>query len=272
LVIIDEQHKFGVAHREDLVRKGSYPHLLVMTATPIPRSLGLTLYGDLDLSMIDQMPADRGRIRTHVRSRDKLAKVWEFVRDQIAKGRQAYVVYPRVEETDGGLTRAVKEEFGRIQSALAPHPVAMLHGRLRATEKSAVMEDFRTGRVKGLVATSLVEVGLDVPNATVMVIEDADRFGLAQLHQLRGRIGRGTHESHCILVAGKLDEPARERLKILETTTDGFAIAEADLRLRGPGELLGQQQSGALRLRFGSLFEDGALVEQARGIVMGESS
>ncbi len=271
LVIIDEQHKFGVAHREDLVRKGSYPHLLVMTATPIPRSLGLTLYGDLDLSVIDEQPADRGRIRTHVRTRDNLPRVWAFVKDQLAEGRQAYVVYPRVEETDGGTTRAVKEEFSRIQSALAPHAVAMLHGRMRAAEKGAVMQDFRSNRVRALLATSLIEVGLDVPNATVMVIEDADRFGLAQLHQLRGRIGRGAHESHCILVAGKMDEAARQRLKTLEATTDGFAIAEADLRLRGPGELLGQQQSGALRLRFGSLIDDGALVEQARAIVMGQS-
>jgi ATP-dependent DNA helicase RecG len=271
LVIIDEQHKFGVEHREDLVRKGDYPHLLVMTATPIPRSLGLTLYGDLDLSVIDELPADRGRIRTHVRTRDKLPKVWEFVKDQLGRGRQAYVVYPRVEETDGGTTRAVKEEFGRIQSALAPHTVAMLHGRMRATEKSAVMEGFRSNEIKALLATSLIEVGVDVANATVMVIEDADRFGLAQLHQLRGRIGRGSHESHCILVAGQMDEAARQRLKILERSHDGFAIAEEDLRLRGPGELLGQQQSGALRLRFGSLTQDGALLQQARDLVMGRA-
>jgi len=267
LVIVDEQHKFGVTQREQLVRKGNYPHLLVMTATPIPRTLGLTLYGDLDLSVIDEMPAGRGRVRTFVRPADKLPKVWDFVRSRLDEGRQAYVVYPRVEETSGGTAKAVHKERERVQSVLAPHKVGLLHGRLKAAGKESVMADFRANRIQALVATSLIEVGVDVGNATVMVIENAEQFGLAQLHQLRGRIGRGAHESHCILVseAGTLE--ARERLRVLEETLDGFRIAEADLQLRGPGELLGQLQSGAPRFRFADLARDFDLVKLARDLV-----
>jgi len=264
LVIVDEQHKFGTAQRETLVRKGRYPHLLVMTATPIPRTLGLTLYGDLDVSTMDAAPPGRGRIRTFVRTVEALPKVWAFVREQLAAGRQAYVVYPRVEETDAGNVKAVVKEFAAVQKALAPFPVGLLHGRLAARERDAVMDGFRAGAVRALLATSLIEVGVDVPNATVMVIESAEQFGLAQLHQLRGRIGRGARESHCILVAAAKTAAARERLRVLEETTDGFRIAEADLRLRGPGELLGQQQSGALRLRFGDLATDLEIIQQAR--------
>jgi ATP-dependent DNA helicase RecG len=269
LVLVDEQHKFGVAQREQLVRKGNYPHLLVMTATPIPRTLGLTLYGDLDLSVIDELPAGRGRVRTFVRPADKLPKVWAFVGGKLDQGRQAYVVYPRVEETSGGTTKAVLKEFERIQAALAPHRVGLLHGRLKSAEKESVMADFRAGRIQALVATSLIEVGLDVANATLMVIENAEQFGLAQLHQLRGRIGRGAHESHCILVSDVKTPEARERLRVLEETTDGFRIAEADLKLRGPGELLGQEQSGAPRFRFADLREDFSLVQLARDLVSG---
>ncbi|MCB1127484.1 MAG: ATP-dependent DNA helicase RecG, partial [Verrucomicrobiae bacterium] len=267
LVIIDEQHKFGVVQREALVRKGRYPHLLVMTATPIPRTLGLTLYGDLDVSVIDALPAERGRITTHVRTEASLPKVWEFVRREAAAGRQAYVVYPRVEEADlqTGL-KAVLQEHARLEQTLSPHRVGLLHGRLDAAEKEAVMGAFRDRRLQVLVATSIIEVGLDVPNATVMVIENADRFGLAQLHQLRGRIGRGKGDSTCILVAGVRTQEARARLKVLAETQDGFRIAEADLQLRGPGELLGQSQSGLPPFRFGDLARDLKLVEQARGI------
>ena len=264
LVIIDEQHKFGVTQREALVRKGRYPHLLVMTATPIPRTLGLTLYGDLDLSVIDELPPGRGRVRTFVRAADKLPKVWDFVRGQLAGGRQAYVVYPRVEDTAGGLTKAVLTEFERVQTALAPHRVGLLHGRLAAREKEEIMAAFRANTLQALVATSLIEVGLDVPNATIMVVENAGQFGLAQLHQLRGRIGRGAHESYCILIADAQLPEARERLRVLEETSDGFQIAEADLKLRGPGELLGQQQSGLPRFRFGDLRQDFELIRQAR--------
>jgi len=270
LVIIDEQHKFGVAQRERLVRKGQYPHLLVMTATPIPRTLGLTLYGDLDLSVIDQLPAGRGRVRTHVRPVSSLPKVWDFVRQKLASGRQAYVVCPRIEEDEGqtGL-KAVGDEFARLCALFAPRAVGLLHGQLPSELKDAVMEGFRVGRIAMLVATSVIEVGVDVPNATVMVIENAESYGLAQLHQLRGRIGRGREESHCILIAAARTEEARNRLRVLEQTSDGFRIAETDLRLRGPGEFLGQAQSGLPSFRFVDLTCDLDLVERARGLAVG---
>lgn len=268
LVIIDEQHKFGVAQRETLVRKGNYPHLLVMTATPIPRTLGLTLYGDLDVSVIEEAPGGRGEIKTFVRATEKLPKVFDFIRKKIAGGRQAYIVYPRADVADQDKDiKAVTKEFENVQRALAPFKAGLLHGRIKPTEKELVMRDFRANKIQALVATSLIEVGVDVPNATVMLIENAEHFGLAQLHQLRGRIGRGAHESFCILISDAHDDGARTRLKILETARDGFQIAEADLKLRGPGELLGQQQSGSMRLRFGNLVEDLNLIRQAREVV-----
>ncbi len=267
LVIIDEQHKFGVAQREKLVRKGRYPHLLVMTATPIPRTLGLTLYGDLDVSVIDALPGGRGTLRTFVRTADRLPKVWEFVRAQLRQGRQAFVVYPRVEEADpvAGV-KAVLAESERLRATLAPHRVGLLHGRLSAEEKARVMAAFRANHLQVLVTTSVIEVGVDVPNASVLVVENAEGFGLAQLHQLRGRVARSPHPAYCILVAAAKTPEARERLRVLEETTDGFRIAEADLRLRGPGELLGQAQSGLPRFRFGDLAGDLILVEQARAL------
>jgi ATP-dependent DNA helicase RecG len=268
LVVIDEQHKFGVAQREALLRKGHYPHLLVMTATPIPRTLGLTLYGDLDISVIRQPPAGRGRVRTYVRGPDQLPKVYDFIRRKIAEGRQTYVVYPRVEDSDlkTGL-KAVKQEFERLEKEFAPHRVALLHGRVRPEDKEAVMTAFCANEVKVLLATSVIEVGVDVPNASVMLIENAEQFGLAQLHQLRGRIGRGAHDSYCVLVVNRDTPGARQRLRILEKTSDGFQIAEADLALRGPGEFLGQEQSGLPPFRFASLAQDRDLVEQARALV-----
>jgi ATP-dependent DNA helicase RecG len=265
LVVIDEQHKFGVAQRETLVRKGRYPHLLVMTATPIPRTLGLTIYGDLDVSTIDQLPARRGRVRTFVRTAAQLPKVHEFIRQKLAEGRQAYMVFPRVEEGDAQAgIKAVTQEHERMQKVFAPHKVGLLHGRLRPDEKERVMTAFRANRLQVLLATSVIEVGVDVPNATVMLVENADQFGLAQLHQLRGRIGRGAHESFCILVAEAKTDDARKRLNVLASSNDGFAIADADLKLRGPGELLGQNQSGVPPLRFGDLGEDRVLIERAR--------
>jgi ATP-dependent DNA helicase RecG len=268
LVIIDEQHKFGVAQREVLVRKGAYPHLLVMTATPIPRTLGLTLYGDLDISVIDQIPPGRGRIKTFIRDAASLPKVWPFIAAELGKGRQAYVVYSRLDEEDSAAgIKAVTKEFHHLEKTFAPARVGLLHGRLPSREKEEVMSAFAANRVQVLLATSVVEVGLDVPNATVMLVENAEQFGLAQLHQLRGRVGRGAGDSYCILVSNAKTEEARQRLKVMEETCDGFRIAEADLQLRGPGELLGKQQSGAPPLRFGDLARDGALVERAREIV-----
>ncbi|HEY2084021.1 MAG TPA: ATP-dependent DNA helicase RecG, partial [Verrucomicrobiae bacterium] len=266
LVVIDEQHKFGVTQREQLVRKGHYPHLLVMTATPIPRTLGLTLYGELDISAIDELPPGRGRVKTLVRAADKLPKVWSFVREKLSAGRQAYVVYPRVEDTGDSGIKAVTKEFANLAKLLGPFRVGLLHGRLSGREKEQVMDGFRSGKTHVLLATSLIEVGVDVPNATVMLVENAEMFGLAQLHQLRGRIGRGAHESFCILISDANDPATRARLKVLEDTTDGFKIAEADLKLRGPGELLGKEQSGVPNFRFGDLVEDLDLVRHAREI------
>lgn len=264
-MIIDEQHKFGVAERDRLLRKGRYPHLLVMTATPIPRTLGLTVYGDLDVSVLDELPGGRRPIRTHVRTRDALPKVWAFVRRELEQGRQAYLVYPRVEEAESEDLKAVTRELESVRRALSPHAVGVVHGRMSPEETAAVMSGFREGRVGALMATSVVEVGLDVPQATVMVIENAERFGLAQLHQLRGRIGRGAMESHCILLAGPGATPeGLERLRVVAGCADGFALAEEDLRLRGPGDLMGRDQSGVPRLRFGDLRRDRRLVELAR--------
>ncbi|MDB6022414.1 MAG: ATP-dependent helicase RecG [Pedosphaera sp.] len=267
LVIIDEQHKFGVVQREELLRKGTYPHLLVMTATPIPRTLGLTLYGELDVSVIDELPPGRGEVKTFVRAADRLPKVWEFIRNKLAQGRQAYVVYPRVEEGGVAGIKAVTKEFENLKKIFAPHRVGLLHGRLPGAEKERVMAAFRANTIQVLLATPLIEVGVDVPNATVMLIENAEQFGLAQLHQLRGRIGRGAHDSHCILVAAAKSAESRQRLKVLEETNDGFRVAEADLKLRGPGELLGQQQSGLPKFRFGNLVEDLELIKLARELV-----
>ncbi|MDB6037727.1 MAG: ATP-dependent helicase RecG [Verrucomicrobiales bacterium] len=264
LVVIDEQHKFGVAQRETLVRKGRYPHLLVMTATPIPRTLGLTLYGDLDVSTIGEKPAERGLLKTFLRAESDLPKVWEFLRKQLAQGRQAYVVYPRVDETDEGDLKSVLTECRKLEKLLKPHTTGFIHGKMKAVEKEASMTRFRDGSLKVLVASSLIEVGVDVANATVMIIENAERFGLSQLHQLRGRIGRGTHESYCILIAKAKTDDARRRLSILQESNDGFRIAEVDLEIRGPGELLGQSQSGLPPLKFGDLRTDLRIIEKSR--------
>jgi ATP-dependent DNA helicase RecG len=235
-----------------------------MTATPIPRTLGLTLYGDLDVSILDELPGGRRTIKTHLRTREALPRVWVFVRRQLEQGRQAYVVCPRVSESENDDVRAVKRELGRVREALAPAVVEMVHGQMDADSRDAAMTAFREGRVSVLVATQVIEVGVDVPNASVIVILSAELFGLAQLHQLRGRVGRGSAASHCILVAREQKEAAMERLNVIAETRDGFALAEADLKLRGPGEFLGQDQSGMPALRFGDLLNDVELVRSAR--------
>lgn len=267
LVIIDEQHKFGVAQREAIVRKGIYPHLLIMTATPIPRTLGLTIYGDLDISILDQMPPGRAKVKTVVRGVEKLDKVYEFVKQKLGEGRQAYIVYPRLEESDeeAGI-RAVQQEFAKIKSFFAPYKVGLAHGRLSQEERERVMSDFAKNCIQILVSTTVVEVGIDIPNATIMVIMNAEMYGLSQLHQLRGRIGRGEHEAYCILIANLKTPKASQRLRILEETTDGFKIAEADLLLRGPGELLGKAQSGMPDFKFGDLTKDLRLMEAAKAV------
>ena len=264
LVVIDEQHKFGVAQRARLASHGHAPDVLVMTATPIPRTLALTLYGDLDVSVLDEMPAGRGKITTAVRAGVDLAAVTSFLQEQLGKGRQAYIVYPLVEESDKLAVKAATTEFETWQQRLPGVAVGLLHGRLKAAEKDSVMADFREGRTCVLVSTTVIEVGVDVPNASLMLVFNAERFGLAQLHQLRGRVGRGGHHSYCVLVCSDKAVDAMERLQVLEKTRDGFAIAEADLTQRGPGELLGEKQSGLPGLRLGDLAADAPLVHQAR--------
>ena len=265
LVVIDEQHKFGVVQREQLLRKGNYPHLLVMTATPIPRTLALTVYGDLDVSVIDEMPPGRGIISTHIRTPAARAKIIDFIRKQIAEGRQAFIVFPRLEASDDPTAiKSLLDEAARLKQAFKPHAVGVLHGQLPAAESEQLMSRFRNNDIQVMLATSVVEVGVDVPNSTVMLVENAEHFGLAQLHQFRGRIGRGKHKSHFILLLGKSDREAMKRLELLRDIQDGFRIAEEDLKLRGPGELLGRNQSGAPAFRFVDFVRDLPLIEAAR--------
>jgi ATP-dependent DNA helicase RecG len=264
IVVIDEQHKFGVAQRARLIRKGDTPDVLVMTATPIPRTLTLTIYGDLEVSTIDQKPRDGVKIITKVRPKTKLKEAAKFLREQIEEGRQGYIVYALIDESEkleAGAATKGHEEWSKL---LAPCEVGLLHGRMSAEEKEDVMKRFRAGKLDALVSTTVIEVGIDVPNATVMFIHDAGRFGLAQLHQLRGRIGRGAHTSYCVLFVEDKDEENRQRLAIMEETSDGFQIAEEDLRRRGPGDVLGHAQSGQAPLLFVELLADTRLVRLAR--------
>jgi ATP-dependent DNA helicase RecG len=264
IVVIDEQHKFGVAQRAKLIRKGDTPDVLVMTATPIPRTLTLTIYGDLEVSTIDQKPRDGVKIITKVRPKTKLKEAAKFLREQIEEGRQGYIVYALIDESEkieAGAATKGHEDWSKL---LAPCEVGLLHGRMSVEEKEEVMKRFRAGKLDALVSTTVIEVGIDVPNATVMFIHDAGRFGLAQLHQLRGRIGRGAHTSYCVLFVDDKDEENRQRLAIMEETSDGFQIAEEDLRRRGPGDVLGHAQSGQAPLLFGELLADTRLVRLAR--------
>ena len=264
LVVIDEQHKFGVRQRAKLSAQDHHPHVLVMSATPIPRTLALTLYGDLDLSLLDEMPPGRVPVRTLVRPHEKLAEAADFVRRQLDEGRQAYLVYPLIEESARTSLKAATIEYKRWKTLLAPHRCALLHGKLKAEEKDEIMRAFRAGETRVLVSTTVIEVGIDVANATVLLVENAERFGLAQLHQLRGRVGRGAEKSWCILLAGEDAAEKLDRLQILEQATDGFAIAEADLAIRGPGDLLGTAQTGLPPVRLAKLPRDLPLLEEAR--------
>jgi ATP-dependent DNA helicase RecG len=268
-VAIDEQHRFGVLQRKRLMDKatahGHAPHVLVLTATPIPRTLSLTLYGDLDVSVLDELPPGRTPIVTRMTTEQHLPGVWESLRREVAGGHQAYVVYPVIEESKLELKAAV-EEFERLSQEVFPKlKLGLLHGRLSSDEKEEVMQRFRKNEAQILVATTVVEVGVDVPNATVMVIEHAERFGLSQLHQLRGRIGRGAQKSHCILVAPfRLTDEARARLETMVRTSNGFEIAETDLLLRGPGEFFGTRQAGNLGFHIANPLRDKELLELAR--------
>ncbi|MEY2558836.1 MAG: ATP-dependent helicase RecG [Verrucomicrobiota bacterium] len=264
LVVIDEQHKFGVSQRARLTAREPAPDVLVMTATPIPRTLTMTVYGDLDVSIIDEMPADRGKIITAVRDQSKLGEVLTFMRGQLEAGRQAYIVYPLIDESEKLDVKAAAVEFETWRERLRPFRCELLHGRIPAPEKQAIMERFRRGDTSALISTTVIEVGVDVPNATIMLIENAERFGLAQLHQLRGRIGRGEHKSYCILLSEEKSPETVEKLAVLEKTSDGFAVAEADWDLRGPGDLLGTAQSGLPALKLGNLKTDAAIMRRAR--------
>lgn len=266
LAVIDEQHKFGVEQRQSLIQRGDTPDVLVMTATPIPRTLALAFYGDLDVSILDELPPGRGKIITGIRLTSQTKQATEFLKDQLKEGRQAYVVYPLIEESEKLRANAAAVEFEAWQKRMPDVNLVLLHGKMTGDEKDEVMEKFRSGEAQVLISTTVIEVGVDVPNANVMLIYNAERFGLAQIHQLRGRIGRGEHKSFCVLMIDPEAGDARERLKILEETRDGFRIADEDLRQRGPGEVLGTQQSGLPDLKFVEYLGDAELVEQARKI------
>lgn len=281
LAVIDEQHRFGVLQRAKLREKGYNPDILVMTATPIPRTLAMTVYGDLDLSVIDEMPARRIPVRTAIRLDHQKEKVFEFVKQEVLNGRQAYIVFPLIEESEKVDLKAATGEFERLQREVFPElKLGLLHGRLKVEEKDAVMRRFLGGELQILVSTTVIEVGIDVPNASVMIIENAERFGLSQLHQLRGRVGRGAEQSYCILIAdyGWFDrskkrpgaeaerekQDTRVRLETMVATADGFRIAEVDLKLRGPGEFFGTKQSGLPDFRIADLVEDADVVRVTR--------
>lgn len=265
LIIIDEQHKFGVSQRSVFRNKGIKSDVLIMTATPIPRTLALTVYGDLDITTIKELPGGRSPISTFWVEEERKEKVYKFVREEILKGRQAYIVCPRIEETEKSGLTAAKSMYEHLQKDIFPEfKLALLYGKMKANEKGKLLRDFKNNKVNILVSTVIIEVGIDVPNATVMVIENADMFGLAQLHQLRGRVGRGEYESYCILLSDPKNETARRRLEAFEQLQDGFELAEEDLSIRGPGQLLGTKQHGLPEIRFGDIVQDRDILELAR--------
>ncbi len=270
LVITDEQHRFGVKQRENLSMKGYTPHVLVMSATPIPRTLAMILYGDLDISVLNEMPANRLPIKNCVVDTGYRPTAYRFIDKQVAEGRQAYVICPMVEESEAMEAENVLEYTEKLREALQfGTNIAYLHGKMKAKEKDAIMEDFSVGKIQVLVSTTVVEVGVNVPNATVMMIENAERFGLAQLHQLRGRVGRGAHQSYCILVSGSSKQETRERLDILNKSNDGFFIASEDLKLRGPGDMFGIRQSGDLEFKLGDIYTDANMLKNANDAAKG---
>ena len=265
LAVVDEQHRFGVRQRGLLAEKAANPHLLVMSATPIPRTLGLLMYGDLDISILDELPPGRKPVKTRCITGKKRADLYGFLDREIGAGRQVYIVCPAIEDAGGSGLNAVKSYYEDIAKALLPdRRVGLMHGRLKPKEKAEVMEDFKAGRLDALVSTTVIEVGVDVPNAAVMVVENAERFGLSQLHQLRGRVGRGKHQSYCVLLSDNRNEETRQRLKILTQTNDGFRLAEEDLRLRGPGDFFGVRQHGLPGLRVADLGCDAQLLQSAQ--------
>jgi len=270
LVVVDEQHRFGVAQRAKMWSKSVVPpHVLVMTATPIPRTLAMTVYGDLDLSVIDELPPGRKAIKTYHFYESGREKVYNFLRQQIASGRQVYIVYPLIEESEMLDLKSLIDGFDQLKQVFKSpdYNLSMVHGRMKADEKDAEMMRFKNGDTQILVATTVIEVGVDVPNASVMVIENAERFGLSQLHQLRGRVGRGADQSHCILMTGfNLTSDGRIRIETMVRTTDGFEISDVDLKLRGPGDLEGTKQSGILDLKLADIVRDEQMLRASRNI------
>ena len=257
LAVVDEQHRFGVRQRGMLAEKAANPHLLVMSATPIPRTLGLLIYGDLDISILDELPPGRKPVKTRCITGKKRRDLYGFLDREIGAGRQVYIVCPAIEDTPDGGLNAVKSYYEDIAKALLPdRRVGLMHGKLKPKEKAAVMDDFKAGRLDALVSTTVIEVGVDVPNATVMVIENAERYGLSALHQLRGRVGRGAAESWCFLVSDNTAESVQKRLKFLCSTSDGFAVAQFDLETRGPGDFFGSRQHGLPTLQIADLMND----------------
>jgi ATP-dependent DNA helicase RecG len=268
LVIVDEQHRFGVEQRDALRQKGYHPHMLVMTATPIPRTLALTLYGDLDVSIIDQLPPGRQKIITRWRTGPQRGESYKTISQQVAEGHQAFIICPLIEESETLEAKAAVSEYERLQREVFPRlRLGLLHGAMKSAEKDQVMHSFRDKELDVLVATSVIEVGIDIPNATVMVIEDADRFGLSQLHQFRGRVGRGKHQSYCYVLSADASMNAQERLGVFQDTDDGFKLAEEDLRLRGPGDFIGVRQSGMPELKVANL-NDTPLIELSKQLAM----
>jgi ATP-dependent DNA helicase RecG len=264
LVITDEQHRFGVRQRESLTTRGKSPHVLVMSATPIPRTLAIILYGDLDISVVDELPAQRLPIKNCVVGTSYRPKAYSFIEKQIREGRQAYIICPMVEESEGMDGENVLDYTIMLKNTFPSEiSIAALHGKMKAKEKNQIMEDFAAGKIQILVSTTVVEVGVNVPNATVMMVENAERFGLAQLHQLRGRVGRGAYQSYCIFMQGNNVQETPKRLEILNKSNDGFYIAGEDLKLRGPGDLFGIRQSGLLEFKIGDIYNDADILKLA---------
>ena len=263
--IVDEQHRFGVSQRGDLISKGKNPHVLAMTATPIPRTLAITYHGDMDLSIIDEMPKNRIPVITKVVKELRLKKVYQFMIDEVTSGRQCMVVYPLVKESEKSDLAAASEMYSHLSGKVfSDLKVGLLHGQMKKEEKDSIMNNYKNNKIDILISTTVIEVGIDIPNASVMLIEHAERFGLTQLHQLRGRVGRGSEKSYCILVHRKVTDNSKKRLKIMESTSDGFIISDEDLKIRGPGEFFGIRQSGFLKYKIANMLTDGPIIREAR--------
>ena len=265
-VVVDEQHRFGVVQRGILLQKGLHPHLLAMTATPIPRTMAITYHGDMDLSIIDEMPKDRKPVITKIVKEDRLQNVYKFIREEVQAGRQCMVVYPLVEETEKSDLAAATEGFEALQNIFKGIKIGLIHGRMKKEEKDAIMDAYAKNEINILVSTTVIEVGIDIPNASVMLIEHAERFGLTQLHQLRGRVGRGSSKSYCILVERNIRDTSRKRLAIMEKTNNGFVIADEDLKMRGPGKFFSTEQSGFFKHKIADMVTDGAIIRKAREV------